>query len=83
VSTIEQGTQSAAIDEGLAVAAHRLLGSLSLIAGKAEFLRRHRREADDELCERWLSDIEATAKNLSTCLELLARGIIPDDVPAL
>lgn len=59
----------------LAISAHDLLGPLSLIAGKAEFLHLHRDQVDDELAEQWLADIEASAKGLSTYLELLVRGL--------
>ena len=65
-------------EENLAVTAHRLLGAVSLIADKAAFLRQHRNEVDDELCDRWLLEIEANARDLSHCLGLLARGLIAD-----
>jgi len=72
MSTIDSSEQH------LAVTAHRLLGTVSHIADKAEFLRRHRAELDDEMCDRWLLEIETSAKDLSHCLGLLARGIVAD-----
>ena len=65
-------------EEHLVVTAHRLLGDASLIAGKAEFLRRHRVEVSEEICDRWLQDIESNAKDLCRCLSLLARGIVAE-----
>ena len=72
MSTIDSSEQH------LAVTAHRLLGAVSHIADKAEFLRHHRDEIDDEVCDRWLHEIEASAKDLCHCLGLLARGIVTE-----
>jgi hypothetical protein len=61
--------------EYAAVAAHRLLGVLSLVAGMAELLRYHGDGFDAELCAHRLAEVEATARDLAGQLELVARGL--------
>jgi hypothetical protein len=62
-------------EEHLAVLAHKLLGTLCLIADKAEFLREHRNDVATELCDAWLTDIHAHAHEVATQLSLFARGL--------
>jgi hypothetical protein len=61
--------------EYAAVAAHRLLGVLSLVSAMTELLRGHGDGFDAELCERRLGEVEVTARDLAEQLELVARGL--------
>ena len=63
--------------DDLPTGADHLLGPLSLIVGKVEFLHLHRDEVDDDLADQWLGDIEAIAQELSTYFGWMARGALP------
>jgi len=65
-------------DEQLALTAHKLLGAVSLIAGKAQFLRAHRDDVDAEVCDEWLTDIEVSAQLIAKQLGFIARGLPAD-----
>lgn len=65
-------------EEHLALAAPRLLGTLCLIADKADFLRQHRYDLGDDVSDRWLADIETQAKSVAEQLSRMTRALAPD-----
>lgn len=74
-SVIEGGS-----DE-LAVLAHRLLNSFTVVSGRAATLRDYWDQLPLDQRSRWLAEIERAALDVSGLLGALARGL-PGDVTA-